>query len=127
MLGPELADMQMFKEMPLGDTKVQGSQLAEFTADAFALLLFLLLGRRALSQLPTEGRWSSFLRRIIPPAVLLIFVLARHRGGRALAAPVLGDMDMMVYNSLFLLVCMSVALWADLAVWMSSAIPMQTR
>src|SRR3989442_13581287 len=111
MLGPELADMQMFKEMPLGDTKVQGSQLAEFTADAFALLLFLLLGRRALSQLPQEGRWSSFLRRIIPPAVLLIFVLAGHRVVRALAGPFLAEMGRMISNSIFLLVAIGGTLW----------------
>src|SRR3989442_7027147 len=103
MLGPELADMQMFKEMPLGDTKVQGSQLAEFTADAFALLLFLLLGRRALSQLPTEGRWSSFLRRIIPPAVLLIFFFAGHKGVRSLSCPGLDDLDMVIFKSDYLL------------------------
>src|SRR2546428_3271212 len=121
MLGPELADMPMFKETPLGDTKVQGSQLAEFTADAFALLLFLLLGHRALSQLPKEGRWSSFLRRIIPPAVLLIFVLAGHRVVRALAGPFLADMDRMIYNSIFLLVGISVALWLILALRSSSA------
>jgi serine/threonine-protein kinase len=121
MLGPELADMPMFKEMTLGDTKVQGSQLAEFTADAFALLLFLLLGRRAVSQLPKEGRWSSFLRRIIPPAVLLIFVLAGHRVVRALAGPFLAEMDRMIYNSIFLLVGISVALWLILALRSSSA------
>src|SRR2546428_7454921 len=121
MLGPELADMPMFKETPLGDTKVQGSQLAEFTADAFALLLFLLLGHRALSQLPKEGRWSSFLRRIIPPAVLLIFVWAGHRVIRALAGPFLADMDRMIYNSIFLLVGISVALWLILALRSSSA------
>ena len=127
MLGPELADMPMFKETTLGDTKVQGSQLAEFTADAFALLLFLLLGHRALSQLPKEGRWSSFLRRIIPPAVLLIFVLAGHRVVRALAGPFLADMDRMIYNSIFLLVGISVALWLILALRSSSAMLMQTR
>jgi len=121
MLGPELADMPMFKEMTLGDTKVQGSQLAEFTADAFALLLFLLLGRRALSQLPKEGRWSSFLRRIIPPAVLLIFVLAGHRVVRALAGPFLAEMDRMIYNSIFLFVGVSVTLWLILALMRSSA------
>jgi len=121
MLGPELADMPMFKEMTLGDTKVQGSQLAEFTADAFALLLFLLLGRRALSQLPKEGRWSSFLRRIIPPAVLLIFVLAGHRVVRALAGPFLAEMDRMIYNSIFLFVGISVTLWLILALMRSSA------
>src|SRR2546427_10599528 len=98
MLGPELADMPMFKETTLGDTKVQGSQLAEFTADAFALLLFLLLGHRALSQLPMEGRWSSFLRRIIPPAFLLIFVFAGHRYVRGLAGPFLDVMVMMILN-----------------------------
>src|SRR5256712_13071847 len=127
MLGPELADMPMFKETPLGDTKVQGSQLAEFTADAFALLLFLLLGHRALSELPKEGRWSSFLRRIIPPAVLLIFVLAGHRVVRALAGPFLAEMDRMIYNSIFLLVGISVALWLILALRSSSAMLMQTR
>jgi len=121
MLGPELADMPMFKEMTLGDAKVQGSQLAEFTADAFALLLFLLLGRRALSQLPKEGRWSSFLRRIIPPAVLLIFVLAGHRVVRALAGPFLAEMDRMIYNSIFLFVGISVTLWLILALMRSSA------
>ena len=121
MLGPELADMPMFKETTLGDTKVQGSQLAEFTADAFALLLFLLLGRRALSQLPKEGRWSSFLRRIIPPAVLLIFVLAGHRVVRALAGPFLAEMDRMIYNSIFLFVGVSVTLWLILALMRSSA------
>ena len=121
MLGPELADMPMFKEMTLGDSKVQGSQLAEFTADAFALLLFLLLGRRALSQLPKEGRWSSFLRRIIPPAVLLIFVLAGHRVVRALAGPFLAEMDRMIYNSIFLFVGVSVTLWLILALMRSSA------
>ena len=121
MLGPELADMPMFKETTLGDTKVQGSQLAEFTADAFALLLFLLLGHRALSQLPTEGRWSSFLRRIIPPAVLLIFVLAGHRVVRALAGPFLAEMDRMIYNSIFLFVGISVTLWLILALMRSSA------
>jgi len=121
MLGPELADMPMFKEMTLGDTKVQGSQLAEFTADAFALLLFLLLGHRALSQLPKEGRWSSFLRRIIPPAVLLIFVLAGHRVVRALAGPFLAEMDRMIYNSIFLFVGISVTLWLILALMRSSA------
>jgi len=121
MLGPELADMPMFKEMTLGDTKVHGSQLAEFTADAFALLLFLLLGRRALSQLPKEGRWSSFLRRIIPPAVLLIFVLAGHRVVRALAGPFLAEMDRMIYNSIFLFVGVSVTLWLILALMRSSA------
>ncbi len=121
MLGPELADMPMFKEMTLGDTKVQGSQLAEFTADAFALLLFLLLGHRALSQLPKEGRWSSFLRRIIPPAVLLIFVLAGHRVVRALAGPFLAEMDRMIYNSIFLFVGVSVTLWLILALMRSSA------
>ena len=121
MLGPELADMPMFKEMTLGDTKVQGSQLAEFTADAFALLLFLLLGRRALSQLPKEGRWSSFLRRIIPPAVLLIFVLAGHRVVRALAGPFLAEMDRMIYNSIFLLGAIGVTLWLILALMRSSA------
>ena len=121
MLGPELADMPMFKEMTLGDSKVQGSQLAEFTADAFALLLFLLLGRRALSQLPKEGRWSSFLRRIIPPAVLLIFVLAGHRVVRALAGPFLAEMDRMIYNSIFLFVGISVTLWLILALMRSSA------
>ena len=121
MLGPELADMPMFKEMTLGDSKVQGSQLAEFTADAFALLLFLLLGRRALSQLPKEGRWSSFLRRIIPPAVLLIFVLAGHRVVRALAGPFLAEMDWMIYNSIFLFVGVSVTLWLILALMRSSA------
>ncbi len=121
LLGPELADMPMFKEMTLGDTKVQGSQLAEFTADAFALLLFLLLGHRALSQLPKEGRWSSFLRRIIPPAVLLIFVLAGHRVVRALAGPFLAEMDRMIYNSIFLFVGISVTLWLILALMRSSA------
>jgi len=121
MLGPELADMPMFKEMTLGDSKVQGSQLAEFTADAFALLLFLLLGRRVLSQLPKEGRWSSFLRRIIPPAVLLIFVLAGHRVVRALAGPFLAEMDRMIYNSIFLFVGVSVTLWLILALMRSSA------
>jgi len=121
MLGPELADMPMFKEMTLGDAKVQGSQLAEFTADAFALLLFLLLGRRVLSQLPKEGRWSSFLRRIIPPAVLLIFVLAGHRVVRALAGPFLAEMDRMIYNSIFLFVGISVTLWLILALMRSSA------
>jgi serine/threonine-protein kinase len=110
MLGPEL-----------GDTKVQGSQLAEFTADAFALLLFLLLGHRALRQLPKEGRWSSFLRRIIPPAVLLIFVLAGHRVVRALAGPFLAEMDRMIYNSIFLLVAIGVTLWLILALMRSSA------
>src|SRR2546422_8000769 len=113
--------MPMFKEMTLGNTKVQGPQLAEFTADAFALLLFLLLGHRAVSQLPKEGKWSSFLRRIIPPAVILIFVLAGHRVIRALAGPFLADMDRMIYNSIFLLVGISVALWLILALRSSSA------
>ena len=121
LLGPELGDMPMFKEMTLGNTKVQGPQLAEFTADAFALLLFLLLGHRAVSQLPKEGKWSSFLRRIIPPAVILIFVLAGHRVIRALAGPFLADMDRMIYNSIFLLVGISVALWLILALRSSSA------
>ncbi len=121
LLGPELGDMPMFKEMTLGNTKVQGPQLAEFTADAFALLLFLLLGHRAVSQLPKEGRWSSFLRRIIPPAVILIFVLAGHRVIRALAGPFLADMDRMIYNSIFLLLGISVALWLILALRSSSA------
>ncbi len=121
LLGPELGDMPMFKEMTLGNTKVQGPQLAEFTADAFALLLFLLLGHRAVSQLPKEGRWSSFLRRIIPPAVILIFVLAGHRVIRALAGPFLADMDRMIYNSIFLLVGISVTLWLILALRSSSA------
>src|SRR2546428_13778682 len=100
MLGPELADMPMFKETTLGNTKVQGSQLAEFTADAFALLLFLLLGHRALSQLPQEGRWSSFLRRIIPPAVFLFFFFAGHRVVRGLAGPFLAGMGGMIYHSI---------------------------
>lgn len=126
MLGPELGDMPMFKEMTLGDTKVQGSQLAEFTADAFALLLLLLLGHRAVSQLPKEGRWSSFLRRIIPPAVILIFVLAGHRVVRALAGPFLADMDRMIYNSIFLLGAIGVTLWLILALMRSSALLTQT-
>jgi serine/threonine-protein kinase len=121
LLGPELGDMPMFKEMTLGDTKVRGSQLAEFTADAFALLLFLLLGHRAVSQLPKEGKWSSFLRHIIPPAVILIIVLAGHRVIRALAGPFLPEMDKMIYNLIFLLVGISVALWLILALMRSSA------
>jgi len=121
LLGPELGDMPMFKEMTLGDSKVRGSQLAEFTADAFALLLFLLLGHRAVSQLPKEGKWSSFLRRIIPPAVTLIIVLAGHRVLRTLAGPFLAEMDRMIYNSIFLLVGISVALWLILALRSSSA------
>jgi eukaryotic-like serine/threonine-protein kinase len=126
MLGPELGDMAMFKEMTLGDTKVQGSQLAEFTADAFALLLFLLLCHRAVSQLPKEGRWSSFLRDIIPPVVILIFVLAGHRVVRALAGPFLDDMDRMIYNSIFLLGAIGVTLWLILALMRSSALLTQT-
>src|SRR3989442_7788265 len=101
--------MPMFKEMTLGNTKVQGPQLAEFTADAFALLLFLLLGHRAVSQLPKEGKWSSFLRRIIPPAVILIIVFAGHKGIRALAGPLLAQIDMMIYKLNILLVCISMA------------------
>jgi len=121
LLGPELGDMPMFKEMTLGNTKVQGPQLAEFTADAFALLLFLLLGHRAVSQLPKEGKGSSFLRRIIPPAVLLIYVLAGHRVVRALAGPFLAEMDRMIYNSIFLLGAIGVTLWLILALMRSSA------
>src|SRR5712692_10955748 len=119
--------MPMFKKMTLGDSKVQVPQLAEFTADAFALLLFLLLGHRAVSQLPKEGRWSSFLRRIIPPAVILIIVLAGHRVIRALAGPFLAEMDRMIYNLIFLLVGISVALWLIVALMRSSAMLMQTR
>lgn len=127
LLGPELGDMPMFKEMTLGDSKVRGSQLAEFTADAFTLLLFLLLGHRAVSQLPKEGKWSSFLRRIIPPAVTLIIVLAGHRVLRTLAGPFLAEMDRMIYNLIFLLVGISVALWLILALRRSSAMLIQTR
>src|SRR2546426_3469545 len=99
-------------------TRLQGDWSSDVCSSD---LLFLLLGHRAVSQLPKEGKWSSFLRRIIPPAVILIIVLAGHRVIRALAGPFLPEMDRMIYNLIFLLVGISVALWLILAVMRSSA------
>jgi serine/threonine-protein kinase len=126
-LGANPGRMPMVKDMTIGDTQLPASNITEFTAYTVALWGFWLLSHRAVSQLPKEGKWSSFLRRIIPPAALLVVILAGHEVMLPLAGPFMAQVDRRIYNLIFLLGAICVALWLIVALLRSFAMLMQTR
>ncbi len=121
-LSAHLGELPLFSATSLGDANQPVSKLVQFTGHVAALLLFWMWGRRATAEIPEDGKGLSFLRRIIPPATLLIVILSGHRVMRPLTGSFLAVMDTGLFNSLFLLGAVGAALWLVLTVMRNAAL-----
>jgi serine/threonine-protein kinase len=111
LLGAHLGDLPRFQEMRVGDANLPAPKLVQFTGHVVALLLFWMLSRRAVSEIPADGKRFSFLRLTIPPLTLLLVFMAGYRLMRPVAGLYLDGVDRRIYNLIFLLGTLGAVLW----------------
>ena len=78
-LSTHLGGLPVFDETGIDGATLPVSKLMQFAGHVVALLLFWMMGQRAAIEIQEDGKRLSFLRRIIPPATLLVVILAGHR------------------------------------------------
>src|SRR5206468_5739137 len=111
LLGTILGSIPLFKETSLGNTKLTASGIVQFMGYGSGLLLLWLLGQRAATELPKEGKGLSFLRQVIIPLVTFIVVSAGYKVLWLLVGPFLGPTGKTIYNWIFVVGIVGAASW----------------
>ncbi len=122
VLGAILGGIPLFKETTLGATGLTASDLVKFLGYAGALLLLWLLAYRAATQLPEDRKGLSFLRHIVIPLATLIVVSVGYGVLGLLVGPFLDETTGPIYNWVFVLGIVGVALWLALVGYRHSAL-----
>ncbi|MGQ0694188.1 MAG: helix-turn-helix domain-containing protein [Nitrospiraceae bacterium] len=121
LLGSVAANIALFKETALPETKLDASHLVEFLGYSGALVMVWLIGRKAAAQLDRDRTGFSFLRPLVPPLTALVVTSAAYKVLLVLLSPFLDKTDRLTYNWIFVGLCVASTLWLILAWFLKSA------
>lgn len=121
LLGSVAANIPLFKETVLPDTKLDASHLVEFLGYSGALGMIWLMGRKAAAQLDRDHSGFSFLRPLLTPLTALLIASAAYKVLLVLLTPFLGKSDRLTYNWIFVALIVASTLWLILAWFLKSA------
>jgi transcriptional regulator with XRE-family HTH domain len=121
LLGSVAANIPLFKETVLPETKLDASHLVEFLGYSGALVMVWLMGRRAAAQLDRDHGGFSFLRPLVTPLTALLIASASYKVLLVLLAPFLDKSDRLTYNWVFVALIVASTLWLILAWFLKSA------
>lgn len=123
LLGSMAANIPLFKETMLPDTKLDASHLVEFLGYSGALVMVWLMGRKAAVQLDRDRSGFSFLRPLVTPLTALLIASASYKVLLVLVNPFLDKSDRLTYNWIFVALIVASTLWLIL-VWFLKSAPM---
>lgn len=121
LLGSVAANIPLFKETVLPETKLDASHLVEFLGYSGALVMVWLMGRKAAAQLDRDHGGFSFLRPLVTPLTALLITSAAYKVLLVLLTPFLDKSDRLTYNWVFVSLIVVSTLWLILAWFLKSA------
>jgi len=122
VLGAILGSLSLFMETFLPGTRLRASDLVQFLGYAGALVLFWLVGQRAVAEL-RKIKNLLFLCPVIMPAMTLIVLLVGYKVVLLVAAPFLDRSGQSFYNWTMMAGIVSASFWLILA-WLRQSAPL---
>jgi hypothetical protein len=123
LLGSTAANIPLFKDTALIETKLDASQLVEFLGYGGALAMAWLMSRKAAVLLDRDRSGFAFLRPLVVPLTALLVVSASHKIALVLMSPFFSKADRLAYNWTFVVLILASTLWVILA-WFFKSAPM---